>query len=91
LRVTVTFIGGARGILGSREENLDVNAAVTVLEILRILATKHGSRMEAYLFDPESKDVRRHLRFLLNGQSTSSSTLITADSTIVIFPPVGGG
>jgi molybdopterin converting factor small subunit len=91
LRVTVKFVGGAREIVGARELIVDVKTSATVLEILRMLIATHGNRLEEYLFDQESNNPRQHLRFLLNGQSVSVSDVITGDSVILIFPPVGGG
>jgi molybdopterin converting factor small subunit len=91
LKVTVKFVGGAREIVGARELIVDVKTSATVLEILRMLIAKHGNQLEEYLFDPESNNPRQHLRFLLNGQSVSVSEVITGNSIILIFPPVGGG
>jgi len=91
LKVTVKFVGGAREIVGARELIVDVKTSATVLEILRMLIAKHGNQLEEYLFDPESNNPRQHLRFLLNGQSVPVSDVITGDSVILIFPPVGGG
>ena len=91
LKVTVKFVGGAREIVGAKELIVDVKTSATVLEILRMLTAKHGNQLEEYLFDPESNNPRQHLRFLLNGQSVSVSEVITGDSVILIFPPVGGG
>ncbi len=91
MKVTVKFVGGAREIIGTRELIVDVKTSATVLEILRRLITKYGNQLEEYLFDPESNNPRQHLRLLLNGQSVPVSEVITGDSVILIFPPVGGG
>ena len=91
MKVTLKFTGRGREIIGKREETLDIEAHTSILEILRLLAEKHGSELREYLFDPMSRNPRQHLRFLLNGQSVQASQLIDAESVLLIFPPVGGG
>ena len=68
----------------SRREgrNLELQGRVTVLEVLKTLAARHGDE----LGEPKS-----HLQFLLNGRSLAMlggfSSEITEDVTMMIFPP----
>ena len=95
MKVTVKFLATAREIAGVREETLQLEGGTTVLEILKVLATRHGNKLKEYLFDRESGRPRPHLNFLLNGQSVSMmggfSAEVTEDATMIIFPPASGG
>jgi MoaD family protein len=95
LKVTVKFLAAAREKAGVREETLDLQGGVTVLEILRALAARHGEELKEYIFDSDSGDPRSHLQFLLNGRSVSMiggfSSKVTEDATMLIFPPTSGG
>ena len=95
MKVTVKFLGAAREKAGIREETLQLEGATTILEILKVLATRHGNMLKEYLFDRESGSPRPHLNFLLNGRSVSMmggfSAEVTEDATMIIFPPASGG
>jgi MoaD family protein len=95
LKVIVKFLAAAREKAGVREETLELEGAMTILQILQALATRHGEKLKEYLFDPESGSPRPHLQFLMNGRSVSMmggfSAKITEDATMMIFPPTSGG
>lgn len=93
--MTVKFLATAREIAGVREETLQLEGGTTVIEILKVLAARHGNKLKDYLFDRESGSPRPHLNFLLNGRSVSMmggfSAEVTEDVTMIIFPPASGG
>lgn len=93
--MTVKFLATAREIAGVREETLQLEGGTTVIEILKVLAARHGNKLKDYLFDRESGSPRPHLNFLLNGRSVSMmggfSAEVTEDATMIIFPPTSGG
>ncbi len=94
LRVRVKYLAVAREIAGAREELIETGNAGTVLDLLRLLAEKHGPRMREYLFDQAEKP-RPHLQFFLNDKSihliNGLETMLIDDSTLAIVPPVSGG
>jgi len=94
-KVTVKFLGAAREKAGVREETLELEGGMTILQILQALTAKHGEKLKAYLFDPDSGTPRPHLQFLLNGRSAAMlggfSARVAEDVTMMIFPPTSGG
>ena len=95
LRVKVQYFAAIREIVNQREEILEVDQRTTVLDVLRVLANKHGEKFSDYVFDPQTKAPRAYLQFLVNEESVSSlnglSTALTDNSALAIIPPVGGG
>ncbi len=90
--MTVRYHARAREIVSYREEVLNIGHSMTVIDVLKILVTKHGDELKEYLFDANSDSPRQHLRFLLNGQSVSTTEkLPSEDSVLLIFPPTAGG
>jgi MoaD family protein len=95
LRVRVQYFARVRELAGLREEILDIEEKATVLDIVRILAKRHGEEFRQYIFDPRTGSARSYLQFLVNDDLISSlngfSTVLTDNSSLAIFPPVGGG
>jgi molybdopterin synthase catalytic subunit/molybdopterin synthase sulfur carrier subunit len=95
LKITVKFLAAARERAGVREETLELPGNTTVLEILKILAERHGNALKEYLFDSNTGNPKNHLQFLLNGRSISGmggfSAEVTEDASLMIFPPTSGG
>jgi len=95
LHVTVKYVAIARDITRTREETIETNNSCTVRDLLGLLSEKYGQKMRDYLFDPATGQPRPHLQFLLNGRSVQTingfETTLADDSTLLIFPPVGGG
>lgn len=85
----------AREITGTREETIETSNSSTIMDLLRLLAEKHGQRMREYLFDPATGKPRPYLQFLLDGRSVHMidefKTALTDDATLLIVPPVSGG
>ena len=95
MRVKVKYMAAAREITGAREETIDTNESSTIMDLLRLLAEKHGRKMHDYLFDSATDKPKPYLRFLLDGRSVhminAFDTVLTEDVTLLIVPPVGGG
>jgi len=94
IRVKVKFFTTLREIVGKREEQIEFSRAVTVEELLKQLSQKYGEGFRDYVYNEEG-EVRSHLQFLINGQSTSTlqgfKTKLNEGDQIAILPPVGGG
>jgi MoaD family protein len=93
--VTVRFFAYARDIVGTRDETLDVEDSTTVIDLLKLLANKHGDKLNEYLFDPRTGTPRPHLKFFVDGREISLSrgfeTPLTNGCSLTIIPPVSGG
>jgi len=94
LIVKVQYFAELREIVNQREESLDVENPITVIDLLKMLALKHGDKFRAYVFDPSGVP-RPYLQFLLNGESIARmngfETELQAECRFAIIPPVGGG
>ena len=92
MEVTIKFLGGIGQIVGARDEKLEIYETSTVIDVLKILASKHGTKLKEYLFEPDTNSPRHHLRFLVNGKSASAmDEFPSQDSVLIIFPPTSGG
>jgi len=91
----VKYLAAAREITGTREETVETKQPSTVMDLLKVLAEKHGQKMRDYLFDSATGKPQAHLRFLLDGRSVHMinefETTLSDDSTLLIVPPVAGG
>lgn len=95
MKVKAQYFAIVREIVGQHEEVLDLPREITVLDLLKFLATKHGEKFRQYVFDPRSGDPRPYLQFLINEESIATlngfSTTLSENSIFAIIPPVGGG
>ena len=89
------YLAAAREITGTREETVETKQPSTVMDLLKVLAEKHGQKMRDYLFDSATGKPQTHLRFLLDGRSVHMinefETTLSDDATLLIVPPVAGG
>ena len=95
MRVKVKYLAAAREITGTREETVETDKPSTIMDLLRLLAEKHGQKMRDYLFDSATGKPKPHLRFLLDGRSVHMinefDTMLSDEATLLIVPPVAGG
>ena len=89
------YLAAAREITGTREETVETDKPSTIMDLLRLLAEKHGQKMRDYLFDSTTGKPKPHLRFLLDGRSVHMinefDTMLSDEATLLIVPPVAGG
>jgi MoaD family protein len=95
MKVKVKFFASAREMVGVREETLEVERSVAVIDFLRLLVQRHGDKLKEYLFDTKSDMPKPHLLFLINNKSIHTlegfNTMLADDCVLAILPPVGGG
>lgn len=94
MNVKVQYFAIVREMVSMREEVLDLTQETTVLDLLKILVTRHA-QLKEYVFDPKTQGPRPNLQFLVDDNLISNlkgfDTLLTHDCTFAIIPPVGGG
>ena len=95
MKVKVRFFASAREIVGAREETLDVERSVAVIDFLRLLVQRHGDKLKEYLFDTRSDTPKPYLQFLVNDKPIHMlqgfSTVLADDCVLAILPPAAGG
>ena len=94
MNVKVQYFAIVREMVGLRDEVLNLAQGITVLDLLKIIVTRH-SQLNEYIFDPKTKSPRPNLQFLVDDNLISAlkgfETSMTQDCTFAIIPPVGGG
>ncbi len=94
MKITVKYFAALREIVGKREDLLELDADLTVENLLKILSNKYGREFQDYIYDKEDR-IRENLQFLVDGKSISTAkgirTKLHDSSQFVIIPPVGGG
>lgn len=95
MKVKVKFFALVRELTGKREEVVDLADTATVRTLLDKLVDEYGAKFHEYVFDPESKEPRGHLQFLIDGRNIALmqglDTTLRDGSSFAILPPVGGG
>jgi len=95
VKVTVQYFAHVREIVGQRQETVEVNERTNVLDLLKLLAARHGETFGQYVFDSATGQPKAYLQFLINEESISSlsgfSTFLSENCKFAIIPPVGGG
>lgn len=82
-----------REITRKREEEIELESAVTVGDLMSILSEKYGHQFTDYIYDKKGK-VRPFIIFLVNGKSITTlrglETKLRDGDKVAILPPVGG-
>lgn len=94
MNVKIQYFAIVREIVNLREEVLNINQGSTVLDLLKLLTTRHA-KLKDYLFDSKTECPRPFLQFLVDDKLISNfdgfETPLTRDCAFAIIPPVGGG
>jgi molybdopterin synthase sulfur carrier subunit len=94
MKVEVKFFTSLREITGKKADELQLQNAITVKELLTLLSEKYGKNFREYIYDKKGK-VQDFLSFLVNGRNINVlqgfDTELKQGDTIAIIPPVGGG
>jgi len=93
-KVAVRYFGMLHDLAGMRSETFNVDESDTVLDLVKLISSKHGKRFEDFVFDPKGK-IRPGIAFAVDGSSVERSSLgKTACKDVkefVILPPISGG
>jgi molybdopterin synthase sulfur carrier subunit len=94
MKVEVKFFTSLREITGKKTDEIQIQNATTVEELLTLLSEKYGKNFHEYIYNKKGK-VQGFLSFLINGKNINAlegfNTKLKQGDTIAILPPVGGG
>jgi molybdopterin synthase sulfur carrier subunit len=94
MKVKVKFFTSLREITGKKVDEIHLQNAITVEELLTLLSEKYGKKFREYIYNKKEK-VQDFLSFLVNGKNINVlqgfDTELKQGDTVAILPPVGGG
>ncbi|HDQ07147.1 MAG TPA: MoaD/ThiS family protein [Candidatus Bathyarchaeota archaeon] len=94
MKVEVKFFTSLREITGKKVDEIQLQTAITVKELLTLLSEKYGKNFREYVYDKQGK-VQDYLSFLVNGKNINVlqgfDTELKQEDIVAIIPPVGGG
>ena len=94
MKVEVKFFTSLREITGKKVDELQLQTAITVDELLTLLSEKYGKNFREYIYNKKG-DVQGFLSFLVNGKNINIiqgfDTKLQENDVVAILPPVGGG
>ena len=95
INVKISTILTLKEILGRRELELSVPKGSTVGALLALMIETWGEELSSFLFEPESGQLRPHIRLMVNGRDVGflngMETVLREEDEILILPPVAGG
>ncbi|MFX1519662.1 MAG: MoaD/ThiS family protein [Promethearchaeota archaeon] len=93
-KIKVKYFGQLRDIIGTKEEWLEIEEDLKLLDVLKRLNKKHGEAFEKFVFK-RNNSLNEILIFLINGVtiSTKDATdyLLKNEDTLSILIPIFGG
>ena len=92
--IKVLYFGILREIVGARQEKLEVEDSKPAIDIVSILAERHGKRFRDFVIDHKG-NTRAGLAYAVNGDTIEESDLQKTKckevKEFVILPPISGG
>ena len=94
MKVEVKFFTSLREITGKKVDTIQLQDAITVNELVKMLSEKYGKKFREYIYDKDGL-TQEFLSFLVNGKNINKmqgfDTKLEDQDVIAILPPVGGG
>ena len=94
MKVEVKFFTSLREITGKKVDRIQLQDAITVNELVKMLSEKYGKKFREYIYDKDGV-TQEFLSFLVNGKNINKmqgfDTKLEDQDVIAILPPVGGG
>ena len=94
MKVEVKFFTSLREITGKKVDTIQLQDAITVNELVKMLSEKYGKKFREYIYDKDGV-TQEFLSFLVNGKNINKmqgfDTKLEDQDVIAILPPVGGG
>ena len=94
--IRVKFFAAIREKAGKKEVEVNVlEESSDIRNLIRLLSDKLGEEFERTIMDPETRNVRRYIKVMVNGRDIEClnglKTIVKDGDVVQIFPPVGGG
>jgi molybdopterin converting factor small subunit len=94
VKIAVRYYGMLHDLVGKRSEILGIDEKETASELVKMITSKHGKKVEDFVFEPNGK-LRSGLAFAVNGNSIDTPMLSRIRcgeiTEFVILPPISGG
>jgi molybdopterin synthase sulfur carrier subunit len=94
MKVEVKFFTSLREITGKKVDQIQLQDAITVKELIKMLSEKYGKKFREYIYN-KNEETQEFLSFLVNGKNINKlqglDTKLEDQDVIAILPPVGGG
>jgi len=96
LKVTVDYLGSVKQSLGLKQaEQIELKAPASVLDLLHLLAEKHGDPFKKSVYEPNDSDLKPYYILSINGLLTNQlndmETELKDGDRLIFMPVVTGG
>ena len=96
MKVTIDYLGSVKQSLGLKQaEQIELKDATSVLDLLRLLAEKHGDPFKKSVYDPHDLDLKPYYILAINGLLTNQlndmETKLKDGDRLIFMPVVSGG
>jgi len=95
MQITVRYLGYLAEIAGRREETLSVEPAISIANLLNLLAQRKGHLFQQTVYDLKEKKVKSNILVLVNSftidQLGGMETKLKRNDLVLITPTISGG
>ena len=96
MKVTVDYLGSVKQSLGLKQaEQIELKNGASVLDLLRLLAEKHGDPFKKSVYEPNAPDLKPYYILSINGLLTNQlndiETKLKDGDRLIFMPVVSGG
>jgi molybdopterin converting factor small subunit len=96
LKVAVDYLGSVKQSLGLKQaELIELKDDASVLDLLRLLAEKHGDPFTKSVYEPDAADLKPYYILAINGLLTNQlndmETKLKDGDRLIFMPVVSGG
>jgi len=81
VKVALVYMGQAREVTGTKEEELTLEAPAKIEQAISQAITAH----------PKLSELKETLKLLINGQWATQNAELKDGDRVTLLPPVGGG
>ena len=96
MKVTIDYLGSIKQTLSLKQaENVELKKDASVLDLLHLLAEKHGGPFKKSVYEPNDPDLKPYhilsINGLLTNQLNDMETKLKDGDHLVFMPVVSGG
>ena len=90
--VFVEYFAQARDVAGCPREAVELAGTATLIDLVKVLATRHGPRMAALLLGPDGGVSRQVILTVGDVHVLSGQGVVLSDGDrVTVVPPISGG